>query len=103
VTTTEPTPSTGRGRGRPAVGPRIGPFAAPTALHEKILAHQQRENLPAQADAVRDLLEVGTRGPWPVPEQMRARIEAFQAAETFDSYAEAVVFLIEDALNAAGY
>jgi hypothetical protein len=100
---TTPTPTAGRGPGRPAIGPKVGPYPVPQELRDQIVAYQDREGFAKQADAARHLWEIGLRGPWPVGDELHARIGAYQRAETFDSLDETVIFLIEDALNAAGY
>ncbi len=95
------------GPGRKKIGPKIGPYPVPAHMRDQIVAYQRNEGYGdaygAQAGAVRDLLQVGLAGGWPLPAELRARVEKFQNAETFETLDEAVIFLLEDALNAADY
>lgn len=95
------------GPGRPRIGPKIGPYPVPPAMHDQIVAFQREggygDVLGAQAAAVRDLLQIGLAGGWPLPEALRARVEAYMAAEQFDTIEETIRFLLDDALTAANY
>lgn len=49
------------GPGRPFIGPKIGPYAVPAEMRDRILSYQRGQGFTKQADAVRDLLDDALR------------------------------------------
>jgi hypothetical protein len=91
------------GPGRPPIGPKIGPYPVPPRMRDMIVAFERAGGYESQAAAVRDLLQIGLAGGWPLPVALRARVEAYMAAEQFDTVEETIRFLLDDALTAANY